>query len=313
MQMVITVTLNPALDRTLNVDNFTIGTVNRVTKARYDIGGKGINVSKVLKNFNIDSLCLGFLGGIWEDYFLQELKRRKISSNFTHIDEDTRTNTKVVDTLQGTFTDINEAGPDIKKSELERFMDTFEDSCKNGDIVILSGGVSPSVPSDIYGKLIKIAKEKRAITILDAEEELLKEGVKAQPDMIKPNIHELAKLVNLDDDTDEAIIEAAKELVEYGIKKVLVSLGERGAIYVTGNGAYKCDGLKVPVKSTVGAGDSMVAALAYSLINDFGDEYTLKFANACGAATVMLEGTEACTLEQVKELVDDVFIKEEKH
>ncbi len=313
MQMVITVTLNPALDRTLNVDNFTIGTVNRVIRARYDIGGKGINVSKVLKNFNIDSLCLGFLGGIWEGYFLQELKRRNISSNFTHIDEDTRTNTKVVDTLQGTFTDINEAGPDIKKSELEKFMDTFEDSCNNGDIVILSGGVSPSVPCDIYGKLIKIAKGKGATTILDAEEELLKEGVKAKPDIIKPNIHELTKLVKLNEDSDDAIIKAGKKLVEYGIKKVLVSLGERGAIYVTENGVYKCGGLKVPVKSTVGAGDSMVAALAYSLINDFSDEYTLKFANACGAATVMLEGTQVCTLEQVKDLVDNVFIKGEKH
>lgn len=192
--MVITVTLNPALDKTLTIENFKLGAVNRVSNIRYDIGGKGINVSKVLKNFNVDSVCTGFLGGIWESYFIEELNNRKISSKFIHINESTRTNTKVVDSVNKVYTDINEAGPSIKNKELEDFIKTFSDLCKKDDIVVLSGGVSPSVPSNIYGELIKIAKEKGAVTILDAEGELLEKGIKEKPDIIKPNIHELKNL-----------------------------------------------------------------------------------------------------------------------
>jgi 1-phosphofructokinase len=310
--MVITVTLNPALDKTLTIENFKLGAVNRVSNIRYDIGGKGINVSKVLKNFNVDSVCTGFLGGIWESYFIEELNNRKISSKFIHINESTRTNTKVVDSVNKVYTDINEAGPSIKNKELEDFIKTFSDLCKKDDIVVLSGGVSPSVPSNIYGELIKIAKEKGAVTILDAEGELLEKGIKEKPDIIKPNIHELKKLMDLDEEKEETIIEASKKLINYGIKKVLVSLGDKGAVYVTENKVLKCDGLKVPVKSTVGAGDSMVAALVYSIIKNFSDEYTLKFANASGAASVTLEGTEACTLEQVDKLIDKVIVKEEQ-
>lgn len=310
--MVITVTLNPALDKTLTIENFKLGAVNRVSNIRYDIGGKGINVSKVLKNFNVDSVCTGFLGGIWESYFIEELNNRKISSKFIHINESTRTNTKVVDSVNKVYTDINEAGPSIKNKELEDFIKTFSDLCKKDDIVVLSGGVSPSVPSNIYGELIKIAKEKGAVTILDAEGELLEKGIKEKPDIIKPNIHELKKLMNLDEEKEETIIEASKKLINYGIKKVLVSLGDKGAVYVTENKVLKCDGLKVTVKSTVGAGDSMVAALVYSIIKNFSDEYTLKFANASGAASVTLEGTEACTLEQVDKLIDKVIVKEEQ-
>lgn len=306
--MVITVTLNPALDKTLTIDNFTLGTVNRVSNIRYDIGGKGINVSKVLKNFNIASVSTGFLGGVWEKHFLQELNSREIETKFVHIKNSTRTNTKVVDNLNKVYTDINEAGPFISDGELNDFMETFNSLCSKDDIVVLSGGVSTSIPLDIYGRLIKIAKEKGAVTILDAEGQLLEEGIKEKPDVIKPNIQELSKLMNLDDESEDAIVKAARKLIEGGIKKILVSLGDKGAIYITEKGVYGCEGLKVPVRSTVGAGDSMVAALVYSLRNSLSEEETLQFANACGAASVSLEGTEACTLNQVKQLLDKIIV-----
>lgn len=306
--MVITVTLNPAIDKTLTINNFTLGTVNRVSNIRYDIGGKGINVSKVLKNFNIDSISTGFLGGVWEKYFLEELKTREIKTKFIHIENTTRTNTKVVDSLNKVYTDINEAGPFIAEDELNNFINNFESLCSEGDIVVLSGGVSPSIPADIYAKLIKAARGKGAITILDAEGSLLEEGLKEKPDVIKPNIHELSKLMNLADESEETIIRAAQELIDKGINKVLVSLGDKGAIYITKNKVCSCSGLKVPVKSTVGAGDSMVAALVYSLINKLDEEKTLRFANASGAASVMLEGTEACTLDQVELLLEETKV-----
>lgn len=307
--MVITVTLNPALDKTLSIGNFTLGEVNRVENIRYDIGGKGINVSKVLKNFNVDSVCTGFLGGVWGNYFEKELAKRKIQTNFINIKESTRTNTKVVDPINRVYTDINEAGPNISSEELQCFLEKFEALCTKEDIVVLSGGVSPSIPVDIYGSLIKLAKQKGAITVLDADGELLKHGLKETPDILKPNIHELQKLMGFDKDDESIVIKAAKELIENGVKKVLVSLGEKGAIYITEDGVYSCEGLKVNVKSTVGAGDSMVAALVYSLINNLKDEETLAFANACGAASVEMEGTEACSLEDVNKLVQKVKVE----
>lgn len=307
--MVITVTLNPAMDKTITLEGLSIGKVNKAINVRQDIGGKGINVSKVLKNFGVNSLCTGFLGGKLENVFIEELKTRNIDNEFMHIENETRTNTKIVDSLNKTNTDINEPGPYISEEELKRFIDGFKLMCNKGDIVVLAGGVSPSVPKDIYFRLVKIAKEKEALVILDADEELLKEGIKAHPDIIKPNNHELQKLLDLSDITEDNIINAAKQLKAQGIQKIMISLGEKGGVFVTQKGVCKCEGLKVPVKSTVGAGDSMVAAIVYSILNNFNDEETLSFATACGAASVSLDGTQACTLQQVSELLKEVRVQ----
>jgi 1-phosphofructokinase len=311
--MVITVTLNPAMDKTLIVDNYTLGIVNRAQSIRYDIGGKGINVSKVLVNLGIQSTCTGFLGGIWEKTFQEELDKRDIKCNFIHTNGNTRTNTKIVDNEKKTYTDLNELGPYIEPELFSEFLRTFEKMCNKDDIVVLSGGVSPNIPEDIYGTLTSIAKQKGALVILDADGPLLRSGLIEKPQIIKPNNHELSSLFNIDEKNDAEILQAAHELRSQGIRKILVSLGERGGFYITENGTYYAKGLKVSVKSTVGAGDSMVAALVYGIINNLNDIDTLKFATACGAATVTLEGTEACTLSQINELISkvEINIKEE--
>lgn len=306
--MVITVTLNPAMDKTLTVDNYKLGMVNRATNIRYDIGGKGVNVSKVLVNFGIESTCTGFLGGIWKKDFEQELDKRNIKHKFIDIKGNTRTNTKIVDNVNKIYTDLNEAGPFIDENTLEKFLIEFENFCGKDDIVVLSGGVSTSIPTNIYGKLTSIAKRKGSKVILDADGDLLKLGLEEKPHIIKPNNHELGNLYNIDEKDDEQILGAAEKLRKNGIENVMVSLGEKGGFYITDKGVYYAKGLKVNVKSTVGAGDSMVAALVYSIINKFDEVETLKFATACGAATVELEGTEACTLEQVNKLINKVEI-----
>ena len=267
--MVITVTLNPALDKTFTISNFTLGAVNRVSNIRQDIGGKGINVSKVLKNLGIASISTGFLGGMLEEYFEKELKRRNIETKFISIEEDTRTNIKIVDEINKVYTDVNESGPDISTKEIDDFFKAFKELCSKGDIVVLSGGVSPSVPADIYRSLIKIAKEKEAVTILDADGELLRYGVQGHPNIIKPNIDELKKLVDLEDESEASIIKASRKFIESGIDKILVSLGDKGAMYITKDKAYKVPGLKVPVKSTVGAGDSMSLIIVPFIKNAF--------------------------------------------
>lgn len=310
--MVITVTLNPAMDKTLTINNFNLGVVNRAVGIRHDIGGKGINVSKVLKNFQVESVCTGFIGGLWEKSFVEELNHRGIEEKFTCIKESTRTNTKIIDTLNNCYTDINEAGPNITKTEMDSFIETYKGLCKKDDIVVLGGGVSPSITKDIYAKLIKIAKEAGAIVILDADGELLEAGLKEKPDIIKPNEHEISKIFNIENCNIDEIKKAAQQLVDDGIKKVMVSLGKNGSLLVSAEGIFYAEGLVVPVKSTVGAGDSMVAAMVYSIINKYSEIETLRFANACGAASVSTEGTEACALDQVKELLSKVKVTEFK-
>lgn len=310
--MVITVTLNPAMDKTLSIDDFKTGQVNRASSMRYDIGGKGINVSKVLKNFGIDTLCTGFLGGIWQSFFEKELDKRGIKHKFVHIDGNTRTNTKIVDAKNNTHTDINEAGPIISEGELQEFIEIFRELCSSDSIVILSGGINPSVPKNIYATLAAIAKEKGALVILDADGEALGEGIKSKPFLIKPNHHELKTLLGIDTSSIPNIIKAAEVLKEKGISNIMVSMGEEGALYFSEEGVFKGEALKVPVKSTVGAGDSMVAAIVYSLLNKLDSEDTLAMAEAAGTAAVMLEGTEACTLNQVNELIGQLKSKIER-
>ncbi|AAK78213.1 1-phosphofructokinase (fructoso 1-phosphate kinase) [Clostridium acetobutylicum EA 2018] len=308
--MVITVTLNPAMDKTLNIDNFNVGVVNRVSNIRYDIGGKGINVSKVLKNFNIESKCTGFIGGMWEKDFREELDKRGIKNEFITVSGNTRTNTKIVDDLNKVYTDINEAGPSISSKELEMFMNKFKDMCNKDDIVVLSGGVAPGIPKNIYGTLTKIAKEEGSFVILDAEGELLSEGIKENPYIIKPNDMEFELLLNKKFKNNTDIIDGAKEVIGLGVSNVLISLGSKGALFVNKDKSYYAKGLVVPVKSTVGAGDSMVAAFVYGIINSLNEKEILRFSIACGAASVSTEGTEACSLEDVKELLKSVVIEE---
>jgi 1-phosphofructokinase len=306
--MVITVTLNPAMDKTVSIENFSIGKVNRILSQRYDVGGKGINVSKVLKNFGIDSTCTGFLGGVWDKKILSELKVRGIDCSFISVDGDVRTNMKIVDSSNKTYTDINETGPDISSDDMKAFIDTFTGLCKEGDIVILSGGVSPSVPRNVYGVLTEAAKKNGATVILDADGELLQEGIKAGPDILKPNEHEIMKLFNIENAGQDELISCGIKLMERGAQKVLISMGEKGALYITERGIYHSEGIKVPVKSTVGAGDSMVAALAYGMLKNYDDVLTLKTAIACGSVSVSLEGTEACTKEQTDKLMDRINV-----
>lgn len=298
--MIITVTLNPAMDKTMILDGIEIGEVNRADSVRNDVGGKGINVSKVLKAFGTDSVATGFLGGILEDLFHKELKKLEIEDRFISVEGNTRTNIKLVDRKNSTNTDINEPGPLISSSELEKFLRIFNDAVHEGDLVVLSGGIPQNIPSDIYGTLTRKAKEKGAKVVVDADGEALSHALKEIPYMIKPNEKELAAFLGKEVLSEHEIIEEAKAFVKKGIHKVLVSRGEKGSVFVTENTVHIGRGIKVEVKSTVGAGDSMVAALVYAEVRKLDEYETLVIAQATGAAAVTTEGTEACTREEME-------------
>lgn len=298
--MIVTVTLNPAMDKTIILDGMDIGEVNRADSVRNDIGGKGVNVSKVLKMFGTDTIATGFLGGISEAIFRRELEKIGIEDRFISIQGNTRTNIKLIDRKNNTNTDINEPGPFISSEELKMFFQVFDEAVHEGDLVVLSGGIPLNIPSDIYGRLTKIANQKGTKVIVDAEGEALHHALEEIPYMIKPNEKELSAFLGKEILSEEEIIEEAKNFVKEGIQKVLVSRGDKGSIFVTRDSVFIGRGIKVKVKSTVGAGDSMVAALVYAEEQKFNDYETLVLAQATGAAAVTTEGTEACTSEEVK-------------
>lgn len=303
--MIITVTLNPALDKTLVLNRVSMGEVNRVDSTRNDMGGKGINVSKVLKELGMISTATGFLGGILEEVFRKELKCIGITDEFQSVSGNTRTNIKVVDEERKEYTEFNEPGPEILPEELSDFYDKYHALVKEGDLVVLSGGVSQGVPKEIYGTLTKMAKEKGARVLVDAEGEALVQAIHEIPYMVKPNERELAGIVGKEALNVDEMIHEGEKLVKKGIQLVLISRGAEGSILLTDHHTFIAEGLKVPVRSTVGAGDAMVAALAFGLEMKMSPKEMLTLAQASGAAAVMKEGTQAATKEEIYAHVKD--------
>jgi 1-phosphofructokinase len=305
--MIYTVTLNPALDKTVEIPSFNVGIVNRITKMRTDPGGKGINVSKVIDKLGGKSIAVGILGGATGNAVKLALDKLGVISDFKFIEGETRTNLKVVDPINHTNTDINELGITVTEDILDSLLNSLIERLCEDDIVILSGSLPKGAPVDTYGKWIKSCKEKGAKVILDADGEILAQGIKASPYLIKPNEHELSGLLGYDIATVDEIKKAAVCLIEkYKIEKIVVSMGDRGALYMTRDWTAYAKGLKVSVGSTVGAGDSVVAALAIAEENNMGMEETVRLSTATGAANVMCSGTQAAEYDTIKELMPKV-------
>ncbi|ORX22546.1 1-phosphofructokinase [Thermoanaerobacterium sp. PSU-2] len=306
--MVTTVTVNPAIDRTLIVNEFKIGAVNRVSRTIIDAGGKGVNVAKNLKNLGCDVKCLGFMGpnGKYIENVLSELG---IKFNFVQIKNDIRTNIKIVDEIRHTYTDINEAGPDVSQDEIEKLILSINEHADLSDVIVLSGSLLPNMDKDFYRQIIEKVSEKGVKVILDADGDALKLGVEGKPYMIKPNIHELRRMTGKNLESVDEIIEEGMRIIESGISIVAVSMGGSGSIVVTEDKAYKVKPIKVQVKGTVGAGDAYVAGFAYGLSENLSIEEAIKMASSASTSVIMREGTKACSLKDVEELKEKVEIE----
>lgn len=307
--MIYTVTLNPALDKTVEIPGMALDTVNRITSMRTDPGGKGINVSKVIAKLGGESCAVGILGGESGRTLLAALEREGLRTHFRFVEGQTRTNLKIIDRALHTNTDINEPGLTVSPADLDALLRDLLGMVREGDIVVLAGSLPQGAPQDTYRVWTAACREKGARVCLDADGVLLAEGLKAAPYLIKPNEDELSRLVGHRlTDTDELIAEG-RRLLKGGVTRVVISLGERGALYLRGNEVLYAEGLSVPVGSTVGAGDSVVAALAYADSLDMSDEDAVRLSTATGAANVMCSGTQPAEREAVEKLLPQVKIR----
>lgn len=306
--MIYTVTLNPALDKTVQIPNFTLDAVNRITELRRDAGGKGINVSKVIAKLGGTSEAVAVLSGDTGSWIAGALKEAGIRVKAFPADGETRTNLKVIDPVNDTHTDINEPGPQVTDAMLAEMLDVLAEEVCEGDYVVLSGSLPAGVNRGTYGAWTRTLRHAGAHVYLDADGDALEAGLAGKPFFTKPNNHELSALVGRELTTVEEIAAAAHELVEKGVERVVISMGGEGALLATATETWHASSVKVPVGSTVGAGDSVVAAFVYADSQGMGVEDTLRLAMATGAANVMESGTQAAERSVVDGLVDRVEV-----
>lgn len=303
--MIYTVTLNPALDKTATIPNFRLDGVNRIDSLRTDPGGKGINVSKVIQKLGAQSIALGILAGHSGQQIAQSLEEMGLSCRFTFVPGETRTNLKIVDPVGRTHTDINEPGQPVSQEVLDGLLETLLQQLQEGDIVVLSGSLPKGAAPDTYGVWTQACGRKGAKVFLDADGAPLRHGLSAKPWLVKPNEKELANLLGATPEGTDLVF-AGQKLREQGIARVVISLGAEGALFFLEDGVYRAYGLSVPVGSTVGAGDSMVAALAVAIDKQLSPKETIALAMATSAANVMCSGTQAAEWEVIEKLISDV-------
>ena len=290
--MIYTVTLTPALDKTVVIPGFAVDQVNRIRSVRLDPGGKGINVSKVLKALGTDSVAAGILGGGTGRFIQDRLNEMGILGDFVTVPEETRTNLKVVDDVRHTNTDINEPGAPADPAVLALVLDRLLAAVRPGDRAVLAGKAPSGAPDDLFGRWITALRQKGALVYLDADEPLLRAGAAAKPEMIKPNAEELSRLTGQTYKTAEEIGRAALALCRGGVRTAAVSLGADGAVFARDDTVFFGPGLSVPVGSTVGAGDAMMAAFCHGDSLGMPFDETCRLALAVSAAAVMQSGTQ---------------------
>ena len=308
VKKILTVALNPSIDETITVEKMVPYGLNRAIDSRTDAGGKGINVAVVLKRFGADVTVTGMAGGEHGRQLIGFLNHADLKSEFFPIDGETRVNYKIFDRSSLKTTEINALGPTVPSKLLELFRQKLWCLVEESDIIVLSGSVPPGIPDDFYAQCISAAQAKGKKVILDADGAALAAGIHAVPYAVKPNRKELESIIGGPLSGEEGIVSAVKNLLNTGIRIVIVSLGRDGAIVAGDGKIYKVAPCKVEVKSATGAGDSMVAALAYSLATDATIEEIARITTATAAATVALDGTQLASLEEAEHYLSQVQI-----
>lgn len=295
--MIYTVTFNPAVDYVVHTDNITPGRVNKYSDEKIYFGGKGINVSLVLKELDISSVALGFVAGFTGDAIEKGVSASGIATDFVRLEKGfSRINFKIKSDEE---TELNGPGPEITSDALHSLFEKL-DKLSRGDILVLAGSIPKSMPDDIYEKILERLCEREIRAVVDATGNLLLNVLRYKPYLIKPNNFELEEMFSTELCSNDDIILYARRLRDMGAQNVLVSMAEKGAILVDENNEVHiypvCKG---EVKNSVGAGDSMLAGFLAGMIKENDYNYALKLGTAAGGATAFSDGL--CTKEKIEE------------
>lgn len=301
--MIYTLTLNPSIDYIVNVANLEIGKVNRTDSDLKFVGGKGINVSRVLNNLNIESTTLGFIGGFTGDYIDKTLKNQGINTDFIWVTEDSRINVKLKSSEE---TEINGLGPNISDKSLNELMNKLK-NLSNKDVLVLAGSIQKTLPTDLYLDIQKQVSENNVKVIIDTSGQALIESLKNKPFLIKPNNHELEDVFNVKIEDEKSLIHYGKKLQCMGAENVIISRAEKGALLITKEGVFKSNCPKGTVINSVGAGDSLVGGFLaeYSKSRDIIEAF--KTGIACGSASAF--SMDLCKKDKVEELLKTINIE----
>ena len=282
--MIYTVTFNPALDYVVRMEQFQLGQVNRTTSEEIQFGGKGINVSVLLKNIGVQNCALGFVAGFTGKALENQLQTMGVDTDFIHLPEGmTRINVKMKADCE---TEINAQGPKIGREQLEQLFERL-DRLEKEDVLVLAGSIPSSLPSDIYENILERMEGKQILATVDATKELLCNVLKYHPFLIKPNHIELGEIFGVQLHTEEQIREYAGRLQQMGARNVLISMAGDGAILLDETGGFhRINAPKGTVKNSVGAGDSMVAGFLAGYLQSKDYRTALKMGTAAGSGVV---------------------------
>lgn len=300
--MIYTVTFNPAIDYVVELVSFNIGEINRTTREYMNLGGKGVNVSRVLTNLEVPNVALGFVAGFTGDALRNGLEKMGVKTDFISLKEG---NTRINVNIKGVEeTDINARGPEIPNSAIDELFKKL-DNLQSGDTLVLAGSIPTSLPNDMYERIMERLYGKGIRFVVDATRDLLVKSLKYEPFLIKPNNHELGEIFGLELTTDNEIIYYARELKKQGAKNVLISMAGDGAILVDENDvAHKIGTPKGKVKNSVGAGDSMVAGFCAGYLEKGDYKYALRMGTAAGSASAFSESL--ATKQEVIDLLNKI-------
>ncbi|MEE0421501.1 MAG: 1-phosphofructokinase [Lachnospiraceae bacterium] len=306
--MVLTVTLNAAIDKRYVVDRFQTGAVNRVAACTFTPGGKGLNVSKTAAILGESVVATGFAGGYAGNYIEHALKGLGVKSAFCHLDQESRSCINIWDRDRRVQTEFLEPGPTVGEEELLRFETKLLELAKSADIVVMSGSVPAGLNEKTYQRLIRKIKPYGMPIILDTSGGLLENGIESCPTMIKPNMDEIRMLTGKTCESMDEVISAAQDIHEEGVEIVAVSLGGEGSLLVCSEGVYRAKVPNMDAVNTVGCGDAMIAGFVHGLTAGFPVEEILRKASAVSAAAALREETGYFRMEDMERLLQQVEI-----
>ena len=301
--MIYTVTLNPSIDYVMKVDTFQEGTVNRAQEVMYYPGGKGINVSRVLKRLGVPTTALGFTAGFTGEFIKEKMLEEDIRERFVEVAGKTRINVKLKADLE---TEINGTGPTVNKEGMELFLRQFA-TIREGDVVVLAGSIPDTMKPSIYEDLVKKCSLKNVKVVIDTGGKTLKDLLAYKPFLIKPNHHELGELFGVEIKDRYEAIKYAAEIHKIGVENIIVSLAGEGALLYSSEGVFVAKAPKGEVKNSVGAGDSLVAGFlaGYSIIGNVKE--ALQYGVSAGSATAF--SNDLCQKTQVQSLLEKIKIE----